>query len=66
MLVIQVTMIAFWFTTLSCTYVYTSLNCVQHGNTALYWAAEEGHVEVVKLLLQKTADVSIENKVHIL
>ena len=31
----------------------------QHGGTALYWAAREGHTEIVKLLLTLNADVNI-------
>lgn len=35
----------------------------QSGHTALWWAAKRGHVEVVQLLLQHHADISICNVV---
>ena len=35
----------------------------QKGVTALYFASQEGHVRVVRLLLEKGAAVNICNKV---
>ena len=40
-----------------------SMLTTQEGVTALHFASEEGHVTVVRLLLQKGADVNICNKV---
>ena len=36
---------------------------LQDGQTALYIASKEGHIAVVKLLLELSADVSISDKV---
>ena len=35
----------------------------QEGRTALYWAAERNHVEIVKLLVDGGADTNIQNNV---
>ena len=37
---------------------------VQNGETALYIASWKGHMEVVQLVLQKHADVSISKTVY--
>jgi ankyrin repeat protein len=36
----------------------------QDGNTALKFAAEEGHTDCVRLLLECGADIDVENKVR--
>ena len=38
--------------------------CTQDGYTALHIAAQEGNLDVVKLLTEAKAHVSIETKVH--
>jgi ankyrin repeat protein len=46
---------------------YLTLYCSilnQYGSTALYQAASEGHVSVVKLLLDAKADVNQANMVR--
>ena len=35
----------------------------QNGMTALYWAADKGHLEVVRLLLERGADIQATNNV---
>ena len=42
-----------------------SMVTTQEGVTALYSASQEGHVTVVRLLLEKGADVNICKKVVI-
>jgi ankyrin repeat protein len=33
------------------------------GRTALHWAADKGHIEVIKVLLARNADVNARSKV---
>ena len=40
-----------------------SMVMTQEGLTALHFASQEGHVTIVRLLLEKGADVNICNKV---
>ena len=40
-----------------------SLVTTQNGVTALYYASQEGHVTVMRLLLENGADVNICDKV---
>lgn len=37
---------------------------VQFGQTTLYLVSQKGHVKIVKLLLQKCADINICDEVH--
>ena len=37
--------------------------CSQDGRTALHWAAQEGRVDVVRLLTEAQAQVNIQDKV---
>ena len=36
---------------------------LQNGHTALHWACNNGHVEVVKLLMSNNADISATTNV---
>ena len=47
-------------------YAHLPLLCVQNDQTALIFASWKGYKEIVELLLQKKADVSIRNKVHVI
>ena len=38
---------------------------MQFGDTALYWACEEGHVEVAKALLEKGAATELKSSVSL-
>ena len=37
----------------------------QYGRTALMWASESGHVECVTVLLDRGAEVNMQNKVSV-
>ena len=39
-----------------------SFTLYQYGSTALHYAAMYGHIDVARLLLDKGADVNIENR----
>ena len=45
----------------TCTYTYTV--SLQDGWTALMVASQEGHVECVRMLLDRGAEVNMQNKV---
>ena len=38
--------------------------CTQFGLTALFWAADEGHLDIVKLLLERGAQKDLQDKVR--
>ena len=40
------------------------IDVIQYGNTALILASREGHAEIVKLLLQNHADITLQTKVR--
>ena len=42
---------------------YVSTLCTKFGNTALHEAAENNHLEIVQLLVQKGASFDLQNKV---
>ena len=44
---------------------FVTLLCdhLQNGNTPLYWASENGHLETAKMLIEKGADVNAADKV---
>lgn len=39
------------------------LNCIQNGHTALLMSSRQGHVKVVKILMEKNADSSLCDEV---
>ncbi len=43
--------------------MYLLFDYVQNGDTALLYAAEKGHEEILKLLLQRGANINVVNKV---
>lgn len=36
----------------------------QHGDSAVYWAARQGHVEVIKYLHEEGVALDTQNKVY--
>ena len=57
-------------TTYSCIIIYVCVLtvgfCSQDGCTALHLAAEEGQVDVVRLLTESQAQVNIQTEVHVI
>ena len=47
---------------MKCCY-YIDMLLLQFGRTALHWACNNGHVEVVKLLISNNADVAATDNV---
>ena len=43
----------------------SSLDTVQTGSTALHVAAQEGHCQIVRMLLEAKADVNMKNNVRV-
>ena len=41
----------------------SSLDTVQDGSTALFVASQEGHCEIVRMLLEAKADVNVQTNV---
>ena len=46
--------------------VYSLLSIIQYGRTALMRASDEGHTEVVKVLVEAKADLNITDKVNLI
>ena len=46
-----------------CVQLLVFLDTVQTGSAALHVAAQEGHCEIVRMLLEAKADVNIQNNV---
>ena len=47
------------------TFLPALIRCLQMGNTALLYAARQGHIEVVELLLKHGASVNLQNTVGV-
>ena len=47
---------------IKCCY-YNDMLLLQSGYTALHWACDRGHAEVVKLLMSNNADISAKANV---
>ena len=52
-------------TKLSVRFVLLLQSARQYGKTALHYAAEKGHLEVVKVWIEAKADVSIRDSTYV-
>ena len=41
----------------------TQTSLTQHGDTAVYWAARQGHLDVIKYLVEEGVSLNTQNKV---
>ena len=49
---------------LSCALHGDCVSFTQHGDTAVYWAARQGHLEVIRYLVGEGVSLNTQNKVN--